>query len=136
MNIDAPLTPPDAWVDAWAAAKADGYETFDFLAGIDRIEAIEVVGHCFGGAGSMFLRTTASEELASITRVFPAADWFEREISEMFGLPIGSGAPLLLRESLPAPLRKSVPLPARTETPWPGAKGAPPGVLETWRTEA
>jgi NADH:ubiquinone oxidoreductase subunit C len=132
MIIDEPITPTDQWVDAWTTAKDAGFNTLDFLAGVDRGDVIEVIGHCFGPAGSRFLRTTANPGIPSIVDVFPAADWFEREIVEMFGVDIGSGQPLLLHDSGPAPLRKSVPLPARTQTPWPGAKGAPPGVLETW----
>jgi hypothetical protein len=49
-------------------------------------------------------------EVGTVTHVYPAADWFERELSEMFGIAIaGRKAPRLLLEKwngADAPLRK------------------------------
>ena len=50
-------------------------------------------------------------EVSTITHIYPAADWYERELSEMFGIKIeGRKAPRLLLEKwngAAAPLRKS-----------------------------
>jgi hypothetical protein len=132
--IDTPVIAPADWVDAWANARSRGHDQFDFLAGIDRGSVIEVLGHCWGAPGSTFLRTEVSETLASICAVFPSADWHEREISEMFGVVIGAGIPLLVRDERRHPLRKSEPLPKRQQRTWPGSRGAAPGVLPTWES--
>lgn len=58
------------------------------------------------------------------TKVFPGADWHEREASEMFGIGF-DGHPGLRNLYLPLefeghPLRKDFPLLARIVKPWPG----------------
>ncbi|MEX2658684.1 MAG: NADH-quinone oxidoreductase subunit C, partial [Acidimicrobiales bacterium] len=58
------------------------------------------------------------------TKVFPGADWHERECAEMFGIDF-SGHPHLVKLYLPGgfeghPLRKDFPLLARDVKPWPG----------------
>ena len=58
------------------------------------------------------------------TRVFPGADWHERECAEMFGIGF-AGHPNLVKLYLPGafegfPLRKDFPLLARDVKPWPG----------------
>lgn len=60
----------------------------------------------------------------SITRVFPGANWHERETHEMFGVRF-DGHPYLEKLYLPTgfeghPLRKDFPLLARHVKPWPG----------------
>jgi NADH:ubiquinone oxidoreductase subunit C len=65
----------------------------------------------------------------SITEVWSQADWYEREIHEMFGVVFSraqSNAPLLLAaDSIlfnKFPLRRDVLLKSRNETEWPGTK--------------
>jgi len=63
--------------------------------------------------------------LASLTGVYTAANWHEREASDMFGIRF-EGHPNPVRIYLPDgfeghPLRKSFPLLAREVKPWPGA---------------
>jgi len=58
------------------------------------------------------------------TKVFPGADWHERECAEMFGIDF-AGHPHLVKLYLPGafegfPLRKDFPLLARDVKPWPG----------------
>lgn len=58
------------------------------------------------------------------TKIFPGADWHERECAEMFGIDF-SGHPHLVKLYLPGgfeghPLRKDFPLLARDVKPWPG----------------
>ena len=60
----------------------------------------------------------------SICRVFPGANWHERETHEMFGVRF-EGHPYLEKLYLPTgfeghPLRKDFPLLARVVKPWPG----------------
>ncbi len=66
----------------------------------------------------------AAPEVPTITRVFPGADWHERETREMFGFNF-VGHPHLVNLYLPTefegfPLRKDFPLLARVVKPWPG----------------
>lgn len=65
--------------------------------------------------------------LASLSTVFPGADWAEREVHEMFGLQVDGHPgldPLLLPDGYDDvhPLRKSFVLASRVVRPWPGAK--------------
>jgi NADH-quinone oxidoreductase subunit C len=71
----------------------------------------------------------AAPTLPSITAIFPAADWFEREAFDMFGIRF-AGHPdlrrLLLWDEFPAhPLRKDFPL-AGIETPFPAGDAPVP----------
>ena len=81
--------------------------------------------------------------VASVTDLWPAAAWHERETHEMFGVEFtgfddGTGKglrPLLLPDGFEGtPLRKSFVLAARVSKPWPGAKE--PGESETVSTAA
>jgi NADH-quinone oxidoreductase subunit C len=62
--------------------------------------------------------------VATLSDIFPGADWHEREMWEMFGIDI-VGHPALRNIYLPTefeghPLRKDFPLLAREVKPWPG----------------
>ncbi len=92
------------------------------------------VRHVGGGElRRLLLRTRVPEgtALGSVTGVFAGAGWHEREVHEMFGLPVGGFddgtgmglRPLLLPDGFKGtPLRKSFQLAARASKPWPGAK--------------
>lgn len=65
-----------------------------------------------------------SPSIASVTGVYPGANWHEREAAEMFGIDF-VGHPDLTKLYLPDgfegyPLRKSYPLLSREVKPWPG----------------
>jgi NADH-quinone oxidoreductase subunit C len=64
-------------------------------------------------------------QIDSLTGVYPAANWHERETMDMFGITF-LGHPNPVRIYLPEgfeghPLRKSYPLLSREVKPWPGA---------------
>jgi hypothetical protein len=88
--------------------------------------------------------------IASVTDLYPGADWHERETHEMFGVDFPGHPdlkPLLLAPEFEGhPLRKDFVLASRVVKPWPGAKEPgegrgtarkrapkrPPGVPEDW----
>jgi NADH-quinone oxidoreductase subunit C len=143
---------PADWGDALTTAAADGYRYLDLLAGVDRIERIEVVARVLDPTRMLVLTLVTSvpatdPRLPSAVTSHPAAAWHEREAAEMLGLRFDGHPdprPLLLREVRDrAPLRKSTALEERVTTPWPGAVKAdparrarrpqpPPGVRPEW----
>jgi NADH-quinone oxidoreductase subunit C len=74
--------------------KADpevGYETLNFVAGVDRIEHLESVYHLYSWKTNTYLElhvevSSAEAVLDSVTGVWPAADWHEREAWDMVGI--------------------------------------------------
>lgn len=144
-----------AWHAELASLRAMGYSYLDFLTGVDRLDHVEVLAHVVAPDG-LGRRRAATQipisdaRLASISDLYPAAAWHERETAEMFGIGF-DGHPdprrLLLRHESPVPpLRKACALRARVETPWPGAVDTeggrrprraqlPPGVQASWMPE-
>ncbi len=142
-----------------------GFTYFDFLTGVDRESPdpdksdsqlrTEVITHLAKPdlSDSIFVHTCVSEELDSISDLFQAASWHERECAEMYGIAFtgGDSRSLLRHETLSrSPLRKSTVLAARVLIPWPGGaepeirddgrkvgnssrrRQRPPGVPENW----
>jgi NADH-quinone oxidoreductase subunit C len=76
---------------------------------------------------SLVLKADLSDEApaaATWSRIYPGADWHEREMHEMFGIDF-AGHPNLANIYLPGgfeghPLRKDFPLISRMVKPWPG----------------
>jgi NADH-quinone oxidoreductase subunit C len=73
---------------------------------------------------------TDAPSVASIEKVYPGANWHEREAAEMFGFDF-VGHPGLTHIYLPGafeghPLRKDFPLLAREVKPWPGLTNVEP----------
>jgi NADH:ubiquinone oxidoreductase subunit C len=128
--------PRDGWVAAHEAARDLGFTFFDFLTGVDQLDAEEdagfdVVTHLWSMTARehLLLRTRvpgADARLATLTGVFSGASWHERETFEMFGLTFDGHphlVPLLLPDGFEGhPLRKDFILAARAAKPWPGAK--------------
>jgi NADH-quinone oxidoreductase subunit C len=125
------------WHQSCADAVSQGFSYLDVLTGIDRGDGIEVLVVLCNPAdwSTTCLRTRVSVSdpegdaaLDTVTDLFPAASWYERETSEMFGViftGLADSRPLLRRELLGAPpLLKSVVLAARVAKEWPG--GAEP----------
>lgn len=134
---------PGGWVDAAAAARAEGFAFLDWLSAVDRTDdesapGFDVLCHLYdvsapGALRGLLLTTRVAdgEALPSLTGVFRGVAWHERETHEMFGIPVdgfddGSGLglrPLLLPDGFEGtPLRKSFQLAARAARPWPGGK--------------
>ena len=68
-----------------------GYETLNFVAGVDRLETLESVYHLYSWKTNTYLElhVTLSRERAEVETVcdvWPAADWHEREAWDMFGI--------------------------------------------------
>ncbi len=142
------------WAAAAEDASGDGYDYLDLVAGIDRREAVEVVARLVrrdaSGCDAVRLVTQVvmGEALASLTSLYPAAAWHERELVEMFDVRLTGHPdlrPLLRRQQAgSAPLLRSTVLAARVARPWPGAaeggddrrgsrrRQAPPGVVADW----
>ena len=104
----------------------------DFATGVDRGPegGFEVVTHLFSTTHHHNVRVKVNlphEEpvCPTISDIFPAANWHERETAEMFGIAFeGHPQPVKLLLSEPFeghPLRKDFPLMTREAKPWPGA---------------
>ena len=103
----------------------------DFTSGVDRGEdGVEIVTNVFSTTRHHNVRVKvrlAADELVcpTISDIYPAANWHERETMEMFGVTF-EGHPKPVRLLLPEPfeghpLRKDFPLMSRVVKPWPGA---------------
>ena len=126
--------PAEQWQASVAAARADGYSFFEWLAAVDEIgradvlRVVVVLRSLERPAETRVLSTEVPRDrprLASVRDLFPGAGWHEREAAEMFGLEFVGGDPrrLLLAPGFEgAPMRKDEVLGARAAVPWPGAK--------------
>jgi NADH-quinone oxidoreductase subunit C len=68
-----------------------GYETLNFIAGVDRVKHFESVYHVYSWKTNTYLELhvevpRGKAELATVTDVWPAADWHEREAWDMVGI--------------------------------------------------
>jgi NADH-quinone oxidoreductase subunit C len=114
------VVPPGKWLEACRAARDDERLSFDFLRNqtgtdVPADEVIEVVVHLFSykhrHAFVMKTRVSRTDPVAdSLVPVWPAANWYEREIYDLLGVRF-TGHPDLRRLLLPEdwvghPLRK------------------------------
>ncbi|GAA2267520.1 hypothetical protein GCM10009853_020990 [Glycomyces scopariae] len=151
---------PGDWYDAVRTCRdVLGCDFFDWLSAVDEgPEGFRIVAHLWSvpDRRGVLLRTLLTDAaVASVTGLYPGADWHERETHEMFGVafPGHPGLrPLLLAPEFEGhPLRKDFVLASRVVKPWPGAKEPgegrhadgkaparkrapkrPPGVPEDW----
>jgi NADH-quinone oxidoreductase subunit C len=116
------------WVTKTAELKA---ERFEILIAVDQIKTNKIELHLLTQKQTHIYTTISRDEIKiapSITNVFPAASWSEREIAEGFGIQFDnqeSNQPLLLTNSAAlanSPLRRDTLLKQRNEIIWPGAK--------------
>lgn len=122
------MVPLADWVAELAALRAEGFDTLDMIAGVDRGESIEVIASVMRSADAVCALVStelgADSSIATITEVYAGAGWYERELAEMFGVRVSGTAderPLLRRTEEGAPtLLKSTVLGARVLTAWPG----------------
>jgi len=68
-----------------------GYETLNFIAGVDHVKHFESVYHVYSWKTNTYLELhvevpRGKAELATVTDVWPAADWHEREAWDMVGI--------------------------------------------------
>jgi NADH-quinone oxidoreductase subunit C len=119
------------WTSTLAGLREAGYRFLDYLTAIDRLASVEVVAHLVDPDTGKHLLVSAmvavpDGTIASVTHLFPGANWHEREAAEMFGI-VFSGhpdpRPLLLRAAAEGtPMLKSTVLSARADAPWPGGR--------------
>ena len=109
---------PDKLAGVAARLKADadaGYETLNWIAGVDRGTSFEVVYHVYSWKTNTYIElhvdlARAKPEVDTVTGVWPAADWHEREAWDMVGI-VFTGHPdlrrILLKDDFVGhPLRK------------------------------
>jgi NADH-quinone oxidoreductase subunit C len=125
----------DRWVEVATAVRDDprtACDFFDWLSAYDDRDAgLAVTAHVWSlrHKAGVVLRTHVPRDaarLASLTSVWPGADWHERETFEMFGIDFDGHpnlVPLLLPDCFEGhPLRKEFVLASRVAKDWPGRK--------------
>ena len=119
---------PENWVSKVAEHKS---ENFEILTAVDQIKSNKIELHLLTQKHTHIYTDIERDEKVlapSITSVFPAASWSEREIAEGFAIEFdepSSNEPLLLKNSAAlknAPMRRDTLLKQRNEVLWPGAK--------------
>jgi NADH-quinone oxidoreductase subunit C len=108
-------------VAAVEAAKAAGYNFFEDLTAVDwyptepRFQlSYSLLSHTFKQRVRVVARISEGQSIASITSVWPSANFYEREVFDLFGVHF-SGHPRLTRIMMPDnwnghPLRKDYPV--------------------------
>ena len=115
---------PEAIVDVCAFLRDDPAAAYNFMSDISAVDVwpdeprFQVNYHLYSMPRNTRLRLKVSvgdgQAIPSVTGVWPAANWFERETYDLFGVPF-SGHPDLRRILLPDeylghPLRRDAPL--------------------------
>ena len=112
---------PETIVAACAAAQAAGYNFFEDLTAVDwyptapRFQlSYSLLSHSLKQRIRLITRIDEGQSIASITSVWPAANFYEREVFDLFGIHF-SGHPRLTRIMMPDnwnghPLRKDYPV--------------------------
>jgi NADH-quinone oxidoreductase subunit C len=134
-SLDHPAVNVPAGETVAALRYAQAELGYDFLAdltaidsGIDASPRFTVVYHLYSTAAHSYVRVAttcpddAAPEVRSVVRLWPGANWHEREVYDMFGIKF-SGHPdlrrILMWDGYPYfPLRKEFPL-AGIDTPLP-----------------
>jgi NADH-quinone oxidoreductase subunit C len=112
---------PEAIVAACNAAKTAGYNFFEDVTAVDwyptepRFQlSYSLLSHTFKQRLRVVARINEGQSIASVTSVWPAANYYEREVFDLFGVPF-TGHPRLTRIMMPDnweghPLRKDYPV--------------------------
>jgi NADH-quinone oxidoreductase subunit C len=136
VTVDVPAA---QWRDAATVVRDDeaiACRFFDWLSAYDAStteepDRLAVVVHVWSTAHHHHLRLrtqvpSRDGHLATLTDVWPGANWHERETFEMFGIVFDGHpnlVPLLLPDGFEGhPLRKDFVLASRVAKSWPGAK--------------
>jgi NADH-quinone oxidoreductase subunit C len=119
----------------WLTATHNGADSFEISLMLSKEDLSE----------SVILSTNAEGSIDSVSEIYPAAEFHEREVAQMFGLEFTG-----LKDSSPAfeielsgfPMRRDFALATRAGAEWPGAvepdenakrrPSLPPGVLPEW----
>ena len=107
------------------------FDYCEFTSSVDYMdEGFEVVTHLYSTSHhhNVRLKVRVPREeprCPTLSDIYPAANWHERETAEMFGIAF-EGHPQPVKLLLPEPfegnpLRKDFPLMSREAKPWPGA---------------
>jgi NADH-quinone oxidoreductase subunit C len=111
----------DAIVQACEAARRAGYNFFEDVTAVDwyptepRFQlSYSLLSHTFKQRLRVVARLNEGESIASVTGVWPAANFYEREVFDLFGVGF-TGHPRLTRIMMPDnwnghPLRKDYPV--------------------------
>lgn len=112
------------WLEAARLLQSDPELHYDFLSTVSAVDwypadpRFEVVYHLYSTTRHEWLRikvrVNADQEVASVTPVWPGANWYERETFDLFGIRF-AGHPDLRRIMMPDdweghPLRKDYPV--------------------------
>jgi len=112
---------PEAIVAMCAALKEDGYNFFEDVTAVDwypsepRFQlSYSLLGFALKQRIRIVARVSEGQSIASITSVWPSANFYEREVFDLFGIHF-SGHPRLTRIMMPDnwnghPLRKDYPV--------------------------
>jgi len=112
---------PETIVAAAEAAKAAGYNFFEDVTAVDwypsepRFQlSYSLLSHKLKQRIRVVARVSEGQEIASITGVWPSANFYEREVFDLFGVTF-TGHPRLTRIMMPDnwnghPLRKDYPV--------------------------
>jgi NADH-quinone oxidoreductase subunit C len=112
---------PENIVAACKAAKAAGYNFFEDVTAVDwypsepRFQlSYSLLSHSFKQRLRVVARVAESQSIASVTSVWPASNFYEREVFDLFGITF-TGHPRLTRIMMPEnweghPLRKDYPV--------------------------
>jgi NADH-quinone oxidoreductase subunit C len=112
---------PKSIVAACEAAKAAGYNFFEDVTAVDwypsepRFQlSYSLLSHSFKQRIRIVARVAEGQSIASVTGVWPASNFYEREVFDLFGVKF-TGHPRLTRIMMPDnwdghPLRKDYPV--------------------------
>jgi NADH-quinone oxidoreductase subunit C len=115
------IVTPDSIVAAASAARAAGYNFFEDVTAVDwypsepRFQlSYSLLSHTFKQRIRIVARVAEGQSIASVTGVWPAANFYEREVFDLFGITF-TGHPRLTRIMMPDnweghPLRKDYPV--------------------------
>jgi NADH-quinone oxidoreductase subunit C len=119
----------------WLTATHNGGDSFEVSLMLSKEDLSE----------HMILSTDAEGSMDSVSDIYPAVEFHEREVAQMFGLEfvgLKDASPAFEMELSGFPLRRDFALATRADTEWPGAvepdenakrrPSLPPGVLPEW----
>lgn len=121
----------------WLTATHNGKNSFEISLMLSKEDLSE----------SVILSTNAEGSIESVSDIFPAVEFHEREVAQMFGfefIGLNDSNPAFEIELSGYPMRRDFALATRAGAQWPGAvepdenarrrPSLPPGVLPEWKS--